>query len=58
MDTPVSITPLLRRQQGRPSSPVEIRHGKGRHGIIIRPDDRRWTPPKGAFTQLLRRAAR
>lgn len=58
MDTPVSITPLLRRQQGRPSSPVEIRHGKGRQGIIIRPDGRRWTPPKGAFTQLLRRAIR
>lgn len=56
MDTPVSITLLLRRQQGRPSSPVEIRHGKGRQGIIIRPDGRRWTPPKGAFTQLLRRA--
>ncbi len=58
MDTPVSITLLLRRQQGRPSSPVEIRHGKGRQGIIIRPDGRRWTPPKGAFTQLLRRATR
>lgn len=58
MDTPVSITPLLRRQQGRPSSPVEIRHGKGRQGIIIRPDGRRWTPPKGAFSQLLRRATR
>lgn len=58
MDTPVSITPLLRRQQGRPSRPVEIRHGKGRQGIIIRPDGRRWTPPKGAFTQLLRRATR
>lgn len=58
MDTPVSITPLLRRQQGRPSSPVEIRHGKGRQGIIIRPDGRRWTPPKSAFTQLLRRATR
>lgn len=58
MDTPVSITPLLRRQQGRTSSPVEIRHGKGRQGIIIRPDGRRWTPPKGAFTQLLRRATR
>lgn len=58
MDTPVSITPLLRRQQGRPSSPVEIRHGKGRQGIIIRPDGRRWTPPKGTFTQLLRRATR
>ncbi|MEG0209800.1 MULTISPECIES: hypothetical protein [Hafnia] len=58
MDTPVSITPLLRRQQGRPSNPVEIRHGKGRQGIIIRPDGRRWTPPKGAFTQLLRRATR
>lgn len=58
MDTPVSITPLLRRQQGRPSSPVEIRHSKGRQGIIIRPDGRRWTPPKGAFTQLLRRATR
>lgn len=56
MDTPVSITPLLRRQQSRPSSPFEIRHGKGRQGIIIRPDGRRWTPPKGAFTQLLRRA--
>ena len=56
MDTPVSITPLLRRQQGCPSNPVEIRHGKGRQGIIIRPDGRRWTPPKGAFTQLLRRA--
>lgn len=58
MDTPVSITPLLRRQQGRPSNPVETRHGKGRQGIIIRPDGRRWTPPKGAFTQLLRRATR
>lgn len=58
MDTPVSITPLLRRQQGSPSSPVEIRHGKGRQGIIIRPDGRRWTPPKGTFTQLLRRATR
>lgn len=58
MDTPVSITPLLRRQQGRPGSPVEIRHGKGCQGIIIRPDGRRWTPPKGAFTQLLRRATR
>ncbi|WP_193764658.1 hypothetical protein [Hafnia paralvei] len=58
MDTPVSITPLLRRQQDRPSSPVEIRHGKGRQGIIIRPDGRRWTPPKDAFTQLLRRATR
>ena len=58
MDTPVSITPLLRRQQGRPSNPVAIRHGKGRQGIIIRPDGRRWTPPKGAFSQLLRRATR
>lgn len=58
MDTPISITPLLRRQQGRPSSPVEIRHGKGRQGIIIRPDGRRWTPPKGTFTQLLWRATR
>lgn len=58
MDTPVSITPLLRRHQGRQSSPVEIRHGKGRQGIIIHPDGRRWTPPKGAFTQLLRRATR
>lgn len=58
MDTPVSITLLLRRQQGRPSSSVEIHRGKGRQGIIIRPDGRRWTPPKGAFTQLLRRATR
>ena len=41
MDTPVSITPLLRRQQGRPSSPVEIRCGQGRQGLIIRPYGRR-----------------
>lgn len=58
MDTPISITPLLRHQQGSPNSLVEVRHGKGRQGIIIRPDGRRWTPPKGAFTQLLRRATR
>ena len=56
MEKTVSIAPLLYRQQGRPSSSVEIHHGKGRQGIIIRPDGRRWTPPKGAFTQLLRRA--
>ncbi|CAI0795454.1 Uncharacterised protein [Serratia liquefaciens] len=55
MDNPISITPLLWRQQGYQSNPVEIRHGKGRQGIIIRPDGRRWSPPKGAFTHLLMR---
>ncbi|WP_168363408.1 hypothetical protein [Dickeya zeae] len=51
MQKPISIAPFLRNNQAGASLPVEVRHGKGKQGIIIRPDGRRWNPPKGAFNR-------
>lgn len=55
MQNPISIAPLLWRQQGHNAARVEIKHGKGKPGIIIRPDGRRWAPPQGTFTDSHRR---
>ncbi|ATO31559.1 hypothetical protein DDI_0391 [Dickeya dianthicola RNS04.9] len=51
MKQPISIAPFLWCHQTEKISSVEIRHGKGVQGIIIRPDGRRWNPPKGAFNR-------
>ncbi|WJV54452.1 hypothetical protein PCO85_03030 [Prodigiosinella aquatilis] len=55
MQKPISIAPFLWRHQVEKPLPAEIRHGKGKQGIIIRPDGRRWAPPSGTFKDLFRR---
>ncbi|WJY14507.1 hypothetical protein PCO82_05015 [Pectobacteriaceae bacterium CE90] len=55
MQKPISVAPFLWRHQVEKPLPAEIRHGKGKQGIIIRPDGRRWAPPKGTFKDLFRR---
>ncbi|ACS87596.1 MULTISPECIES: hypothetical protein [Pectobacteriaceae] len=51
MQKPISIAPFLWQQQTESRIKPEIRHGEGKQGIIIRPDGRRWNPPKGAFNR-------
>ncbi|MBP2844096.1 hypothetical protein J8655_01065 [Dickeya oryzae] len=57
MYKPISIAPFLWHHQAESRTPADIRHGKGKPGIIIRPDGRRWAPPKGTFNRSLRRAS-
>ncbi|CNB36009.1 hypothetical protein [Yersinia ruckeri] len=56
MKKPISVAPLLWRKQEERSISFEIKHGKGQQGIVIRPDGRRWTPPKGALTSARSKA--